>query len=447
MNKIINKKCVQNNSSNSNPSSSSSSSSVNDKYLYLNFFDTLKNKLSTSISDGFNQNIINNNNSGTNTGDAEVAGSFLSILLSTVLKYHLSWVYTVLPSNELLLNDDNCSNEIKNIRSKLRKKRANWTSILEKTNPYNPLWAQLGDLHGAVNYPLKLVRTVIVGQNRELVERLLFLLSYFIRCGNSSYFDIVQENFDFDKLAANNNVNNVNTSLQQRSFVSPLSTSVSSTSASSSDSSSNQLDKSYDDLLPIGPIDQPINVIKSPKSRAINIVDLKYDVMQQFSNLIDTRSANRKYAQNDMNNKDEINNNNNFNDNKSITSPTTITSSSVASPSTITSPINHTKNSTELFDTDTVNKQSKSKQRRLSSNSNGENCSAQELPLIGCQLKPNYVKSTRMQDNFGYSLLASYCEKFVFEFVLHGTSDRSFLNNLQQRLSFSKQVRIQPTFS
>ena len=45
-----------------------------------------------------------------------------------------------------------------------------------------------------------------------------------------------------------------------------------------------------------------------------------------------------------------------------------------------------------------------------------------------------------MQDNFGYSLMASYCEQFVFEFVLHGTSDRSFLNDLNQMLIFSKKV-------
>ena len=53
-------------------------------------------------------------------------------------------------------------------------------------------------------------------------------------------------------------------------------------------------------------------------------------------------------------------------------------------------------------------------------------------------MKPNYVKSTRMQDNFGYSLLSSYCDEFVFEFVLHGTSDKSFLNDLYERLVFSK---------
>ena len=47
-----------------------------------------------------------------------------------------------------------------------------------------------------------------------------------------------------------------------------------------------------------------------------------------------------------------------------------------------------------------------------------------------------------MQDNFGYSLLASYCDEFVFEFVLHGTSDKSFLNDLNERLVFSRQNSI-----
>ena len=75
-------------------------------------------------------------------------------------------------------------------------------------------------------------------------------------------------------------------------------------------------------------------------------------------------------------------------------------------------------------------------------NSNSTSSNAKELPLIGSQIKPNLTKSTRHQDNFGYSLLASYCEKFVFEYVLHGTSDRSFLNDLHQRLVFSKQNSI-----
>ena len=46
------------------------------------------------------------------------------------------------------------------------------------------------------------MRTVIVGSDKELIERLLGFLSYFIRCGNSSYFDVIQEKFDFEHLAA-----------------------------------------------------------------------------------------------------------------------------------------------------------------------------------------------------------------------------------------------------
>jgi len=78
----------------------------------------------------------------------------------------------VLPSNELGLTNSNSNSNV----NLLHKQQANWTSILEKTNLYNPLWAQLGDLHGAVKNPLKLVRTVITGKNNDLIERLLFVL-------------------------------------------------------------------------------------------------------------------------------------------------------------------------------------------------------------------------------------------------------------------------------
>jgi len=35
-------------------------------------------------------------------------------------------------------------------------------------------------------------------------------------------------------------------------------------------------------------------------------------------------------------------------------------------------------------------------------------------------------------------LIASYCPEFVFEFVLHGTPDKSFIPTLYDRLKFSK---------
>ncbi|CAG5117099.1 unnamed protein product, partial [Candidula unifasciata] len=61
---------------------------------------------------------------------------------------------------------------------------------LAKTHPYNPLWAQLGDLYGAIGLPLKISRTVVVGKKADVVKRFLYILSYFIRCSE------VQENSD-----------------------------------------------------------------------------------------------------------------------------------------------------------------------------------------------------------------------------------------------------------
>ena len=59
-------------------------------------------------------------------------------------------------------------------------------SDLSKAHPYNPLWAQLSDLRGAIGYPLKVARTIVVGQSEVLVSKMLSMLSYFIRCGQVS---------------------------------------------------------------------------------------------------------------------------------------------------------------------------------------------------------------------------------------------------------------------
>lgn len=40
----------------------------------------------------------------------------------------------------------------------------------------------IGDLYGAIGSPVRLTRTVIVGKRKELVQRLLYVLTYFIRC-------------------------------------------------------------------------------------------------------------------------------------------------------------------------------------------------------------------------------------------------------------------------
>lgn len=40
----------------------------------------------------------------------------------------------------------------------------------------------VGDLYGAIGSPVRLSRTVVVGRRQELVQRLLYVLTYFIRC-------------------------------------------------------------------------------------------------------------------------------------------------------------------------------------------------------------------------------------------------------------------------
>lgn len=55
----------------------------------------------------------------------------------------------------------------------------------ENWYPYNPLWAQLGDLHGALGNPLKTVQTVIAGTSarKQLIKSVLGFASYFLRSG------------------------------------------------------------------------------------------------------------------------------------------------------------------------------------------------------------------------------------------------------------------------
>ncbi|KAK1175714.1 folliculin-interacting protein 2-like isoform X1 [Acipenser oxyrinchus oxyrinchus] len=97
---------------------------------------------------------------------------FLSGLLTAVLTYHLAWVPTVMP------------NDHPPIKAFSEKHTSQSVDLLAKSHPYNPLWAQLGDLYGAIGSPVRLTRTVVVGKRRELVQRFLNVLTYFIRCSD-----------------------------------------------------------------------------------------------------------------------------------------------------------------------------------------------------------------------------------------------------------------------
>ncbi|XP_070525840.1 folliculin-interacting protein 2 isoform X3 [Cardiocondyla obscurior] len=94
--------------------------------------------------------------------DTKSTNFFLSTVVTAVLTYHLGWVYTVLSPRDRHMIE----------------KLGSWYSC-------NPLWAQLGDLYGALGNPVKVAHTVIVGdsQKSDLINSVLSFLSYFIRSG------------------------------------------------------------------------------------------------------------------------------------------------------------------------------------------------------------------------------------------------------------------------
>ncbi|XP_051176600.1 folliculin-interacting protein 1 isoform X2 [Leptopilina boulardi] len=94
--------------------------------------------------------------------DTKSTKFFLSTLVTAVLTHHLGWVHTV------------SSGFNRETVEKLRKQF-----------PCNPLWAQLGDLYGALGNPVKVVHTVIAGDSDKVdtINSILIFLTYFIRSG------------------------------------------------------------------------------------------------------------------------------------------------------------------------------------------------------------------------------------------------------------------------
>ncbi|CAH2300607.1 Hypothetical predicted protein [Pelobates cultripes] len=105
---------------------------------------------------------------------------FFAALITAVLTYHLAWVPTVMPNNH------------PPIKSFSEKHTSQSVDLLAKSHPYNPLWAQLGDLYGAIGSPVRMTRTVVVGKRKDLVQRILYVLTYFIRCSELQESNLVQ---------------------------------------------------------------------------------------------------------------------------------------------------------------------------------------------------------------------------------------------------------------
>uniref|UniRef100_A0A1Q3EZQ1 UDENN FNIP1/2-type domain-containing protein n=1 Tax=Culex tarsalis TaxID=7177 RepID=A0A1Q3EZQ1_CULTA len=108
--------------------------------------------------------------------DTKDTNLFISTLLTAVLTHHLGWVSTIAPIVGPADGTDSSGCTVQREKDKISKITAN--------HPYNVLWAQLGDLYGAVGHPVKLSKTIICGsaQMSNTIEKILNVLSYFIRC-------------------------------------------------------------------------------------------------------------------------------------------------------------------------------------------------------------------------------------------------------------------------
>uniref|UniRef100_A0A182WI10 UDENN FNIP1/2-type domain-containing protein n=1 Tax=Anopheles minimus TaxID=112268 RepID=A0A182WI10_9DIPT len=109
--------------------------------------------------------------------DTKDTNFFISTMITAVLTHHLGWVGTIAAMTAT--NDASPNSKLDLIRRE--KTRLN---EITANHPYSVLWAQLGDLYGAVGYPTKLSKTIICGSSQlsNMLDKILNVLSYFIRC-------------------------------------------------------------------------------------------------------------------------------------------------------------------------------------------------------------------------------------------------------------------------
>ncbi|KAH8339480.1 hypothetical protein KR074_004328, partial [Drosophila pseudoananassae] len=110
--------------------------------------------------------------------DTKDSNFFISTMLTGILTHHLGWVATVSAFNSAGRRRSEISSSAS---SAAIEQRAKLQQVAQK-HPYNALWAQLGDLYGAIGMPPKLARTIVCGAEKLWVEKLLNVLTYFIRC-------------------------------------------------------------------------------------------------------------------------------------------------------------------------------------------------------------------------------------------------------------------------
>lgn len=98
----------------------------------------------------------------------------MSTLLTAILTNHLGWVATVAP----IINSTASRDHVITMNQNQAK-----MSEISKFHPYNVLWAQLGDLYGSIGNPSRLAKTVVCGAQAVTIDKVLSVLTYFVRCG------------------------------------------------------------------------------------------------------------------------------------------------------------------------------------------------------------------------------------------------------------------------
>uniref|UniRef100_A0A182NMI0 UDENN FNIP1/2-type domain-containing protein n=1 Tax=Anopheles dirus TaxID=7168 RepID=A0A182NMI0_9DIPT len=109
--------------------------------------------------------------------DTKDTNFFISTMITAVLTHHLGWVGTIAA---MTTTDDSSPGSKLDL---IRREKMRMNEITAN-HPYSVLWAQLGDLYGAVGYPTKLSKTIICGSSQlsNMLDKILNVLSYFIRC-------------------------------------------------------------------------------------------------------------------------------------------------------------------------------------------------------------------------------------------------------------------------
>ena len=103
--------------------------------------------------------------------DTKQTNFFFSCLVTGVLSHHLGWVETVMPSSRASLADNS-----------LNKPGSRVVEEFSEQHWYSPTRLQHHELHGMLGCPARNVKTLVITETEELARKIVFVLSYFIRC-------------------------------------------------------------------------------------------------------------------------------------------------------------------------------------------------------------------------------------------------------------------------